>query len=465
MHTLDILPGFDLAQLEKVLAATDDIWDSLRLAGLQSTDAFWARSGLIPFLKKFGHRKSQKQRWKSLVASWLVPPSHELIELLIEIIQLDVFQSVHFKCPSEFTPAIPAAGPDRNKLPLPILRACLDGRNAAILQHLTLSNVNLDQQTASLLLEMVGGTDNSTSLKGLAFFTCKFDGRSFHTICEGIQKLRRLETLKLWHNCLGYQDQIVLWYSVKDHPSLTRFDWMERNAVSFAASNDPSDDAIPSKRSMIVAAVLGSPHCKIRVLGLSLGSIGTVASILSHVCDNESIEWLDMSYNGCYSPTANTGHDKRIEDEQSIFRNLHTLRRLRYLDLFNTYISASAFEALVEYPAPSLERISCDLWAGSADCHVETVFRILATHPTFIEFHGGLHLKQRNLEFLMDTRKILPTPNRGVNPFDGTKFHPASLWPLVLERPNRLLPPGTRQSQAMYWLIDQGPAFSALPLS
>jgi hypothetical protein len=397
-----------------------------------------------------------------LVISWIIP-SPEFLELLIEIIHLNVFQSVYFKCPSESTPTLPM-GLGR-QMPLALVRVCLE---SSIVQRLTVSHVTIDHETAALFQEQSRRLD--TALRELEFFTCKFeDGRSFSTICNCIQGLRHLETLKFWHNNIGVEhDQMILWQCLQDHPSLTKLDWMERPEMFIIDPNNIDDTSrsnnnpsINNTTSRMVANVLGSPLCKIRVLGLSLGNMGPVGSLLSQVECNESVEWLDLSYNG----SSRTGLHPSVVGQQQIFGNLHKWKKLRYLDLFCTSISQDAFDPLMESPVPSLERIGSDLWDGSSSSHIETVQRLLATHPTFVEFHGGLHLKTPTIQFLVDTRMVLPPQSHDHTEWDGTRL-PPGLWPLILARPNHLLPSGIRRNQVLHWLIHEGggPAFMALPL-
>jgi hypothetical protein len=189
--------------------------------------------------------------------------------------------------------------------------------------------------------------------------------------------------------------------------------------------------------------------------------MGPVGSLLSQVECNESVEWLDLSYNG----SSRTGLHPSVVGQQQIFGNLHKWKKLRYLDLFCTSISQDAFDPLMESPVPSLERIGSDLWDGSSSSHIETVQRLLATHPTFVEFHGGLHLKTPTIQFLVDTRMVLPPQSHDHTEWDGTRL-PPGLWPLILARPNHLLPSGIRRNQVLHWLIHEGggPAFMALPL-
>jgi hypothetical protein len=155
MNNLDVFPGFDLEKFKEFLAkaATDDhTWDCLRLMGLSSTDVIRLRPYLISHLKQTrwgdsGCCSCSSHRWNSLVISWIIP-SPEFLELLIEIIHLNVFQSVYFKCPSESTPTLPM-GLGR-QMPLALVRVCLE---SSIVQRLTVSHVTIDHETAALFQE------------------------------------------------------------------------------------------------------------------------------------------------------------------------------------------------------------------------------------------------------------------------------------------------------------------------
>jgi len=114
------------------------------------------------------------------------------------------------------------------------------------------------------------------------------------------------------------------------------------------------------------------------------------------------------------------------------------------------------------------------VWEGSPADHTETVLRILETHPAFLEFYGGLHWRTISVQFQFDTRRVYrhrlkPIPqggnlsNQKASKVEEEKFA-MGLWPLILERANRLVLSDVRRSRALYWLLHQGPAFCALPV-
>jgi len=208
-----------------------------------------------------------------------------------------------------------------------------------------------------------------------------------------------------------------------------------------------------------------STKCNICVLGLSVGSLAMVGTLFSRLKKNSSVRWLDLSYNGSATMVSNP------KSEKQVFGNLHKFQMLHNLDLFCTRLSSTAFESMIAHPVPTLEHISCwgdDLWEGTPSDHAATVLKILEAHPSFVEFYGGLNWRTPQVQFLFDTRKVYRHNNRAALHDHAEKENEdvtPSLWPLILERANRLLTSDQRRSRALYWLLQQGPAFLALPLN
>jgi len=500
MLTLNIFPGISRFELLNLLskARKDATWDSLRLVGLHAEDVVIVKPILLQFLAE-RHRHEEEHinhKWYTLLVFWLVP-SMELESFIHEIFNLQIFNSIYFKCPNTTSPLPPGTSPNTS-LPLSILTRAISSPS---IEKLTFCNTHFSSEDTKLLCDEVRRRDYCTlppssrltmrnltnKLRTLEFVTCSFGEGAFHYIGNAIRALTSLDTLKLWYNELSYNDQIYLLSCLFEHPSLTRFDWMERVAATAPPARRTESNSMdidggaftpilqikvgPSLEEGL-DSVLSSASCHIRVLGLSVGSLAVVGSLFSRLARNDSVEWLDLSYNGNAAPATNNA----IAEAQ-VFQNLYKFQRLRNLDLFCTRLSATAFRSMIVHPVPTLEHISCwgdDLWEGSPTDHAETILEILETHPSFVEFYGGLHWRTVQVQFLFDIRRVYRRhacsdknnkSHSKTGPCEEEETILPGLWPLILERANRILSSDLRRSRALYWLLHQGPAFSALPLN
>lgn len=520
MYTLNIFPGISHSDLLTLLsrARRDSAWDSLRLVGLHPEDVEVVQPTLLHFLVEA--QLKGEHHWNSLLLFWLVP-SKELEDFIQAILGLHIFHAVYFKCPSPTSPILPTTASSMS-LPPNIISAAI---MSPAVEKITFCNSHMNVECAQLFRDEVRKryaettqmspvpvevsttttTDKTpaldkweqTPLRTLEFVTCVFHDSAFPFIADAIQNLHTLDSLKFWYCELPYQHQCLLLQSLHDHPSLTRLDWMERvilwsdrGGEEETGEGDTTSGAVspvplppPPELSLEEALdrTLSSSKCRIRVLGLSVGSLATVGSLLSKLTTNDSVEWLDLSYNG----TSRASMTSKQVSEDRVFGKLCKFRNLHNLDLFCTRLSSSAFSSLIGNPILTLEHISCwgdDLWEGSQADHVDTVLKILKSHPNFVEFYGGLHWRTPMVQFLFDIRKVyrctkIKKDQKQQQTMLGNATQPDTmileeekdvapcLWPLILERPNRLLPSRQRQFRALFWLLHQGPAFSALPLN
>ncbi len=482
MYTLNIFPGISQFELLHLLsrARRDSALDSLRLVGLHPEDVTLVKSSLLLFLSE--RPLQEEHHWNSLLLFWLVP-SEELEDLINDILGLNIFRSVYFKCPNQTSP-LPPYTLTSLSLPPTILSAAL---SSSSIEKITFCNAQMSVDSARLLRDEVKrrhhdgtlarGSFNTGEtlakrqprLHALEFVTCSFEKGAFLFLCSALQALSALDTLKFWYSELSYSDLIHILRCLQGHPSLTRLDWMERNTWNLTSEARDVDDNVSrtdeASLEDVFDRMLSSKNCQVRVLGLSVGSMSMVGTLFSRLSRNTSIEWLDLSYNGNDVSSTNP-----LAEEQ-VFGNLHKFQNLHSVDLFCTRLSSTAFESLTARPVPSLEHISCwgdDLWEGTPSNHVTTVLKILETHPNFVEFYGGLHWRTAQVQFLFDTRKVYRHEDRAVSQEHrkkGEEEVAPSLWPLILERANRLLASDQRRSRTLYWLLQQGPAFSVLPLN
>ena len=432
--------------VEKIKREDKQQKHSLRLDCLQTGDVSLFNKTVIDLLSS-----SDRGVWNHLVINYR--PNASFDSFLNQILSLELFDSIYLKClPTGLSPP-------------PTTHSKLIYSH---LLKLTFCSVTFSQEQAAKLVRQGLINNNnrkarngSSHLRTLEFVECKFEPDAFLELTRSFHEIDNLKTLKIWNNNLSHKMQSVLFDSIRGHRSLNRFDWMERSSEGGSSwTEQEMEDMCAS-----FDALVSSDSCKLSFLGIARGDMEWTGILLRGMTKNSSVRWLDLSYNGMARLSSDTSSD-------DVFGNLWKFQNLENLDLSCTALPKLAFQSMTrKRRVLSLKHICCweSLWEGDCDDHAQMILELFQTHPRLIEFYGGRNWKQSRtgpqIQYIKDMRKVLPPQiivgekNNG----DYARTLSLGLWPIVMERTNRIMKENSRRASVLLSLL-QGPAFEVFPI-
>jgi hypothetical protein len=379
--------------------------------------------------------------------------SSGLDALLQKICTLEIFQSI----------VLMGYGKSPPRLPLSYSNHLIHPR----LKVLKLRGFTLSREEAAMLRQ--GIESRNTRLCSLAVHDLEFNPYALQELAQGIQSNRTIRELTVKFAIqsnrtirdltVKFASQLlhspaILIEAIVGHPIIKVLDLtaMDLRVGVFITDFDTS-----------LTRLVSVPTCQLATLRLCTNP-QSLSSMLQEMTINHSIKSLTLE------PLRGRMHDDRgrMRDDDS-YDNLWKFHSLEHLHLLNYPLSTLPFECLIQRPMLSLKRLSFDgfSWQIAMDGQAEPLLQVLCANPNLMEirdsnnneFHMTWGLRSSlwmQIRHLQDTRRAFLPKASNI---------PLALWPLCLERANRVFGDDPeRLASAIFFLLSD-PAFVAFPLN